>query len=181
MKEICVNEKKAEIFVNSKACANLEIIKLQLQNIYIPYFKNKALKKTLLIWNSATMYNSLKFLYDKGITYVLIPKGLTSILQPLYVPINRPFKDWVKRTYEYAVAIFKPGKAQKIKKEIILIWIVDNWFDDSKIKTKIIINTLLVCGELAINWTALKMKIEGFDKINEQGFIVQDFTKEEEI
>ena len=60
--------------------------------------------------------------------------------------INRPFKDWMKRTYESAIAVFKTGKVPKIKREIILKWIVDNWFDDSKIKTEIIINSFLVCG-----------------------------------
>ena len=66
---------------------NYRFIKLWVENLYIPYFKNKDLKKTLFIWNNATMHNSL--IYDKGINYVLIPKGLTSILQTLDVPINR--------------------------------------------------------------------------------------------
>ena len=105
-KEIYVKEKKAEIYANSKAWATIEIIKLWIENIYIPYFKNKDLKKTLLIWDNATMHTSLiisKFLYEKGINYVLIPKGLTSILQPLDVSINRPFKDWMKRTYNCCI------------------------------------------------------------------------------
>ena len=41
-------------------------------------------------------FEILKFLFDKNINYVFIPKGLTSILQPLYVSINRPFKDAIR-------------------------------------------------------------------------------------
>ena len=184
IKEIYVKEKKAEIYVNSKVWATIEIIKLWIENIYIPFFKNKDLKKTLLIWDNATMHTSLisKFLYEKGINYVLIPKGLTSILQPLDVSINRPFKDWMKRTYESSIAVFKTGKVPKIKREIILKWIVDNnWFDDSKIKTEIIINSFLVCGISNKMDGSQDEKFEGFDKINEQGFIEQDFTKEDEV
>ena len=83
------------------------------------------------------MHNSLiisKFLYDKGINYILIPKGLTSILQPLDVSINRPFKDQMRRTYESSISVFKSGKVPKIKREIMLKWVVDTWFDDNKIK-----------------------------------------------
>ena len=130
------------------------------------------------------MHTSLiisKFLYEKGINYVLIPKGLTSILQPLDVSINRPFKDWMKRTYESAIAVFKTGKVPKIKREIILKWIVDNWFDDSKIKTEKIINSFLVCGISNKMDGSEDEKFEGFDKINEQGFIENDFTKEDEV
>ena len=94
------------------------------------------------------MDNSLiisKFLYDKGSNYALIPKGLTSIFQPLDVSINRPFKDWMKRTYESEIVVFNIAKVLKIKKEIILKRIVDNRFDNSKIKPEIIINSFLVC------------------------------------
>ena len=130
------------------------------------------------------MDNSLiisKFLYDKGSNYALIPKGLTSIFQPLDVSINRPFKDWMKRTYESEIVVFNIAKVLKIKKEIILKRIVDNRFDNSKIKPEIIINSFLVC------WISNKIdgpedeKFEGFNKINEQGFIEYDFTKEDEV
>jgi hypothetical protein len=44
----------------------------------------------------------------------------------------------MKRTYESSISIFKSGKVPKIKREIMLKWIVDIWLDDSTIKKDII-------------------------------------------
>ena len=53
-------------------------------NVYIKYFKGKTeLKRTLLVLDHASIHDNfeiLKFLFDNNINYVIIPKGLTSIL-----------------------------------------------------------------------------------------------------
>ena len=56
----------------------------------------------------------------KNINVVVIPKGLTSILQPLDTSLNRPFKDWMKRSNEDEVSLFNGVKGAKIKREVIL-------------------------------------------------------------
>ena len=40
----------------------------------------------------------------------------------------------MRRTYESSISVFKSGKVPKIKREIMLKWVVDTWFDDNKIK-----------------------------------------------
>ena len=105
-----VKKNKCIITCNCNAWSNKEIIKYCVNNVYIKYFKNKiALKRTLLVLDHASMHDNfeiLKFLFDKNINYVFIPKGLTSILQPLDISINRPFKDTVRHQYELACSVF---------------------------------------------------------------------------
>ena len=128
------------------------------------------------------MHNSiatLKYLYNKKINVVFIPKGLTSILQPLDTSLNRPFKDWIKRSYEEAVSLFNDFKGAKIKREVILNWIYTNWFDNEKIKIEIIKNAFLYCG-ISNNMVGSEDELfNGFNLINERGFIEDDFNDED--
>lgn len=62
----------------------------------------------------------------------IIPGGLTSILQPLDVSVNKPFKDHVKTLYTDWMAngehsFMKTGKIQKPSIEILCSWIVKAW------------------------------------------------------
>lgn len=181
-KEELVKTNKIVIATNANAWATNDIIKDWLDKVYISYFKNYPLEKTLLIWDNATMHNSiatLKYLYNKKINVVFIPKGLTSILQPLDTSLNRPFKDWIKRSYEEAVSLFNDFKGAKIKREVILNWIYTNWFDNEKIKIEIIKNAFLYCG-ISNNMDGSEDELfNGFNLINERGFIEDDFNDED--
>ena len=62
---------------------------------------------------------------------MLIPKGLTSILQPLDVSINKPFKEAMKHKYESSIIYFSNKNKIKIKREVLLKWINDCWYDNN--------------------------------------------------
>ena len=116
------------VYCNANAWATIDIIKIWIEQIYKEYFKEKNLNEILLIWEHATMHDAIsiqKLLSDKKINYVFIPKGLASILQLLDVSINKVFKEWIRRNYESAVSLFKQIKFPKIKRDVILKWIVD--------------------------------------------------------
>ena len=103
-----VNKGLVVINVNNNAWATKNIIKDWIQKIYIPYFNGTDLSKSLLIWDNASMHNSfeiLKFLNDKKINIIFVPRGLTPILHPLDLSINRPLKDWVKKNMKNAFKI----------------------------------------------------------------------------
>ena len=122
---------------------------------------------------------TLKYLYNKKINVFFFPKGLTGILQPLDTSLNRPFKDWIKRSYEEAVSLLNGAKGAKIKREVILNLIYTNWFDNEKIKTEIIKNAFLYCG-ISNNMDGSKDDLfKGFNLLNERGFIEDDFNDED--
>lgn len=54
--------------------------------------------------------------HKKNISFIFIPAGLTSILQPLDIFINKP----IKREYKKLIILFKLDKIPKIKRETIL-------------------------------------------------------------
>ena len=168
---------------NANAWAMIDIIKIWIEKIYIEYFKDKNLNESLLIWDHGTMHNVIsiqKLICDKKINYVFIPKGLTTILQPLDVSTNKVFKEWIRRNYESAVSLFKTEKVPKIKRDVILKWIIDVWNDDSKIKNDIIRDAFLFCGISNKMDRSEDEMFRGYDKINEQGLIENDFTIEDE-
>ena len=118
----------------------------------------------------------LKFLFDNNINYVFIPKSLTSILQPLDVSINRPFIDAIIHQYELACSVFKSVTNQKITREALLEWIIRVWENNETISPQIVKNSFIFCGISNILDGSEDELFNGFDKLNEQGIIEQNFT-----
>ena len=110
-------------------------------------------------------YEIINCLVKNKINLVFVPKGLTSILQPLDVYINHPFKLAIKHEYEFLLTFFSNIKVPKVKIAKIIEWIVNCWEDKDKIKTEIIKNSFLYCGisnksdgtedEMFIGWNKL--------------------------
>ena len=124
-------------------------------------------------------FEILKFLFDNNINYVFIPKGLTSILQPLDVSINQPFKDAIRHQYETACSVFKSVDYQKVTREALLDWVIKVWENNETISPQIVKNSFKFCG-ISNNLDGSEDELfNGFDKLNEQGIIEQNFTIED--
>ena len=92
-------------------------------------------EKNILVWDSfrAHLTDEVKNELKNANTNVdVIPGGLTSLLQPLDVCINKPFNDKFRKKYTDSMAFgehsFTPaGKMRKPSGQNILNWINETW------------------------------------------------------
>lgn len=116
-------------------------------------FRPGGLRKTnsILVWDSFKAHLTDKVkkeLQDANTNIIVIPGGLTSILQPLDVCINKPFKDKFRKKYSDWMAFgehsFTPaGKMKKPSVQNILDWINQAW---DEVETDTIQKSFKKCG-----------------------------------
>lgn len=107
-------------------------------------------KRSMLVLDSyrGHLTNNIKDkLKDNKSDLAVIPGGLTSILQPLDVCINKPFKQKLKQRYSNFMATtthqFTPsGRIKKPSLELIVKWVIDSW---DEIDAEIIIKSFKKC------------------------------------
>uniref|UniRef100_A0A8C8VPE3 HTH CENPB-type domain-containing protein n=1 Tax=Pelusios castaneus TaxID=367368 RepID=A0A8C8VPE3_9SAUR len=136
-----------------------------------------ALKKkpSLLVWDMFRAHvtgnikdeaNSLKT------TLAVIPSGLTSMLQPLDMCLNKTFKDRVRKMRQDwmlsgEARLTKGGNLMKPDIELIAKWVRDAWED---IPTDVVRRAFLKCGiSNAMDGTEDGMLYEGDDNDGEDG------------
>ncbi|ESO90885.1 hypothetical protein LOTGIDRAFT_163773 [Lottia gigantea] len=105
-------------------------------------------KKSLLVLDACHRSSGVKDLLKEELTteLAIIPSGLTSILQPLYVSINKPMKVAVRKMWAEWMAggehtYTKAGARRKVELDIMCEWIVKAW---KELDAEIIINTCAV-------------------------------------
>ena len=107
-----------------------------------------SMGRSLLIMDSAPVHISeeIKNLYlSNNKRLLFIPPGLTSVLQPLDLSINKLFKEGIR--YKYAEYLIKnKDTSNKVNREDIIKWISDVWYSDKIISKISIINTFKACG-----------------------------------
>lgn len=96
-----------------------------------------ALKKktSLLVWDMFRAHTSddiKKLAKSSQVTLAVIPGGLTSVLQPLDVCLNKPFKDRVRKMWHEWMSsgqarLTKGGNLMKPDIELIATWVRDAW------------------------------------------------------
>ena len=91
---------------------------------------------------------------------------MTRILQPLDVSINKPFKDLLKDMYIQA-CIKAKKHIEKMKREIIINWIVDAWNNKNNINENIIKNSFLITGISNNEDGSEDYLFEDYEKLNE--------------
>ena len=183
LKELAV-VKRGHIFLefNERAYNNDEIMEKWFQKVYWPYlFKNSETGRGLILLDMESSHltkKTLELLNSKNQCFCLIPAGLTRIVQPLDVKINHPFKNTLKEIHNKVCN--ELGKnCDNIKKEVLLDWIVNCWYDDVIVKKQEIYDTFKYCG-ISNNIDGSENNlIRNFDEIAE-GVVKQDFVNENE-
>ena len=82
---------------------------------------------------------------SKNTDLAVIPEGLTSVLQPLDVCLNKPFKDRVRQKWmaEGMHELTAGGRQKKPSEELMCQWISEVWRD---IPREMVANSFLKCG-----------------------------------
>ena len=83
------------IYCQNNSWFNKYILGEWIKQIYKPYEKSIGDKCLLIIdkLSTHTSDDSLELLKNNNINYILIPSGMTSLLQPMNLSINKSFKD----------------------------------------------------------------------------------------
>ena len=94
-------------------------------------------KRSLLVWGMFRAHltnNNKTYAKYRNTDLAVIPGGLTSLLQPLDVCLNKPFKDrlrgkWINWMNEEAGRVTKGGNLAKPVITVIARWIKEAWDD----------------------------------------------------
>ena len=129
-----------------------EIFQFYIKNVYNEYIKDVTGIEgfeSFLILDQATAHlgdecKSICFLNSINISY--IPKGLTSICQPLDVSVNGPFIKRIKNEYIQCLCNKEIGSNEKVTRNDVVKWITKCWYDDSDLEAEKIRKNFLYCG-----------------------------------
>ena len=156
-----VKNKNMFILCQPDGWCTTSIFQEWIKNIYIPY-QNYIMEKCLLVLDMATSHISkeaLNYLNNAGISYIIIPAGMTPYCQPLDVAVNKIFKDNIKLLFEKD-RLLLDNINPKIKLNTLrvnLLGYINNvWNDDSLITKNIIINGFIKSGIVGNNYLSLE-------------------------
>ena len=108
-------------------------------------------KKSLLVWDQFRAHKTEK-VKEKAkeiqTTQAMIPGGLTSILQPLDVVLNKPFKDRVRKRWMTWMAsddkeLTKGGNLKKPSISLVTSWVKSAW---DEIPAEMVVKSFLKTG-----------------------------------
>lgn len=143
-KNFYVKNNKIFIECNSNAWCTKDIMLLWSNSIwrkYIDSFNNEPIP-SLLIMDLATMDTNnivIKDFESKDTEIQFIPKGMTSVLQPLDVSVNKPFKVHIKDRYmKYC---YEKNSTEKVSRGLLINWVAETWWDDNLITPYLIKNS----------------------------------------
>ena len=131
-------------------------------------------RKSFLVYDSFEAHvtdNVKAALKGENTDLAVIPGGLTSILQPLDVCLNKPFKDGVRRKWMQWMSdgiheFTASGRQKKPSEELICKWISEAWRD---ISTEMVLSSFKKCGiSNSMDGTEDDLVFDGIDQAEDQ-------------
>lgn len=137
--------------------------------------KRKNNSRRLLVWDSCRVHLTdavKKELRKRNIDAAVIPGGMTPVLQPLDVGINKPLKDSMKQFWnEWMISgkaeLTKGGKRRPPSKELLVDWLHKSW---DNLDPMIIVRSFLKTG--------IANAMDGTEDDELYGDLVQSLTNE---
>jgi hypothetical protein len=121
--------------IQPKAWIDTEEMKKYIDTVLVPFMIGRLGQNALLLLDNFSVHASdtiKEKLQGIGFDLLYIPKGMTGILQPLDIAVNKPFKDKLKTHYtEWLTAriLTNPQAIRKTKpkREDISAWMAASW------------------------------------------------------
>ena len=142
------NKHGVVVSAQEKGWMDSEQMKVWIEKVWRARIGGLGGRKNLLVYDSfeAHVTDTVKASFKcENTELAVIPGGLTSLLQPLNVSLNKPFKDGVRKQW-MADGIHEftaTGRQKKASEELICSWISQAW---NAIPSEVIAASFLKCG-----------------------------------
>ena len=149
------------IFCQNNAWCDKYIFSQWVKLIFIPYQKSLS-EKCLLIIDKASCHSSddsLEILNNQNINYLLIPSGMTSILQPMDISVNKVFKDNIRFLFEKDRLLLDniiPKNKLETARLNLINYVNNVWNNETTINKSIIINGFKKAGFVDNSYLSLE-------------------------
>ena len=145
------NKHRVVVSAQEKGWMDSEQMKVWIEKVWRAWIGGLGRRKSVLVYDSfeAHVTDTVKASFKRENTELaVIPDGLTSLLQPLDVSINKPFKDGVRKQWMQWMAdgiheFTATGHQKKASEELICSWISQAW---NAIPSEMIAASFLKCG-----------------------------------
>lgn len=140
-----------KVYVQEKGWVDENVLLQWLNDVWFKRPGALLNRESLLAWD---MFNAHRLecvknkLRERRTHQAVIPGGCTSLLQPLDVCLNKPFKDNLRRQWNTWVIegvnpLTKAGNIKRPDITTVCQWTIDSWND---ISSEIVIRSFIRCG-----------------------------------
>lgn len=145
------NKHGVVVAVQQKGWMDENIMKIWIEKVWRSRIGGLGRRRSLLVLDSFEAHKTeqvKRSFKSENTDLAVIPGGLTSVLQPLDVCLNKPFKDRVRQKWMAWMAegiheLTASGRQKKPSEELMCQWIGEAWRD---IPREMVANSFLKCG-----------------------------------
>ena len=142
------NKHGVVVAVQEKGWMDENIMKLWIEKVWRSRIGGLGRRRSLLVLDSFEAHKTeqvKRSFKNENTDLAVIPGGLTSVLQPLDVSLNKPFKDRVRQKWmaEGIHELTAGGRQKKPSEELMCQWIGEAWRD---IPREMVAKSFLKCG-----------------------------------
>lgn len=145
------NKHGVVVTVQEKGWMDSEIMKIWIEKVWRARIGGLSRRRSLLVFDSFEAHKTeqvKRSLKSENTDLSVIPGGLTSVLQPLDVCLNKPFKDrlrqrWMTWMAEGIHELTPTGRQKKPSEELMCQWISEAW---REIPREMVARSFLKCG-----------------------------------